>query len=230
MQNGEALVLIDGLDEISNEGERVNFVHQLRTFLAKYPAVSLIVTSREAGLRVVAGAMSMYCSRYRISDFSDEDIKRLTVAWHKEIVGDNDIVRFDAEKLADSICKTDRVRILATNPLLLTTLLLVKRWIGQLPTRRSVLYGKAIEVLPMTWNVEGYEPINSEEAIPQLAFIAFNMMKAGIQRISTKRLSKFLGHAREQMPEILGYTNIVLPSSYGVLNHGVASWYWVDMA
>lgn len=40
----------------------------------------------------------------------------------------------------------------------------------------------------MTWNVEGYEPINPEEAIPQLAFVAFNMMKDGVQRISSKRL------------------------------------------
>jgi len=127
------------------------------------------------------------------------------LAWHREVVGDRPEIISDAEKLAKTICDNDRVRDLAKNPLLLTTLLLVKRWVGQLPTRRSVLYGKAIEVLLMTWNVEGYEPIEQDEAIPQLAFIAFTMMNEGIQRISSRRLKEILNFARNQMPEVLGY-------------------------
>lgn len=113
----------------------------------------------------------------------------------------------EAGKLAQTICESNRVMQLAKNPLLLTTLLLVKRWVGQLPTRRSVLYGKAIEVLLMTWNVEGHEPMDQDEAIPQLAFVAFTMMKEGIQRISLKRLKEILNLARKQMPEVLGYAN-----------------------
>lgn len=100
------------------------------------------------------------------------------------------------------------MRELAKNPLLLTTLLLVKRWVGQLPTRRSVLYGKAIEVLLMTWNVEGYEPIDQDEAVPQLAFVAFTMMKEGIQTISLKRLKEILYLSRKEMPEVLGYSRL----------------------
>jgi hypothetical protein len=127
------------------------------------------------------------------------------------VVGDSAEVRSEAEKLAKTICDSDRVRQLAKNPLLLTTLLLVKRWVGQLPTRRSVLYGKALEVLLMTWNVEGYEPIDQEEAIPQLAFVAFTMMKDGVQRISSRRLEDLLISARKQMPEVLGYAKLSVP-------------------
>ena len=210
-RNGNALLLIDGLDEISAEGDRVSFVNQLRTFLATYPNINIIVTSREAGFRVIGGSLSEHCKHYKVADFEDEDIKRLTLAWHKEVVGDKAEVRSEAEALAKTIVESDRVRQLAQNPLLLTTLLLVKRWVGQLPTRRSVLYGKAIEVLLMTWNVEGYEPIDQEEAIPQLAFIAFTMMKEGVQRISSKRLKENLILARKQMPEILGYARLSVP-------------------
>jgi hypothetical protein len=208
LRDGEILLLVDGLDEISDEGKRITFIKQLRTFLAVYPTVSIIVTSREAGFRIVGGALSTYCRRYRIADFDDDDITRLTLAWHKEVVGDQEKVRLDAEKLAKTICETERVRELAKNPLLLTTLLLVKRWAGQLPSSRSVLYGKALEVLLMTWNVEGYEPIDQDEAIPQLAFIAFTMMKEGVQRISSRRLKELLRLARKQMPEVLGYARI----------------------
>lgn len=208
LKNGGALVLIDGLDEISDESDRMNFVDQLRTFLATYPAANIIVTSRIAGFRIVAGALSECCRIYGISDFDDDDIRRLTLAWHKEVVGDKEAVRDEAEKLSENICNTDRVRLLAVNPLLVTTLLLVKRWVGQLPNKRSVLYGKAIEVLLMTWNVEGYEPIEQEEAIPQLAYVAFTMMQEGIQRISSRRLSEIIIYARKQIPEIFEYTKM----------------------
>lgn len=208
LHNGEALLLIDGLDEISDEGARISFVHQLRTFLATYPVTNIIVTSREAGFRIVGGSLMTHCQHYKVADFDDDDIMRLTVAWHKEVVGDRNEVLQEAQKLAKAICDIDRVRQLAQNPLLLTTLLLVKRWVGQLPTKRSVLYGKAIEVLLMTWNVEGYEPLDPEEVIPQLAFVAFAMMEDGIQRISSKRLKEILSLARKQMPEILAYAKL----------------------
>lgn len=205
LRSGEVLLLVDGLDEISDERDRVGFVTQLRTFLATYPNVSVVVTSREAGFRIVGGALSAHCGHYKVADFDDNDITRLTLAWHKEVIGDKTEVREEAEKLAKTICESDRIRQLAKNPLLLTTLLLVKRWVGQLPTRRSVLYGKAIEVLLMTWNVEAHEPMEQDEAIPQLAFVAFTMMKDGAQRISSKRLQEILNLARKQMPEVLGY-------------------------
>ncbi|KAF5417268.1 MAG: hypothetical protein C5S49_03585 [Candidatus Methanogaster sp.] len=208
LRGGEALLLVDGLDEISDEGARVSFVTQLRTFLATYPNVNIVVTSREAGFRIVGGALSTHCKHYQVADFDDDDIMRLTLAWHKEVVGDSAEVRLDAEKLAKIICSSDRVRQLAKNPLLLTTLLLVNRWVGQIPTRRSVLYGKAIEMLLMTWNVEGQDPIDQEEAIPQLAFVAFTMMNDGVQTISYKRLQEILLLAREQMPEVLGYARL----------------------
>jgi len=205
LRNGEALLLVDGLDEISDESSRVSFVNQMRTFLATYPTVNIIITSREVGFRLVGGVLSSYCEQYRLADFNEEDIKRLTLAWHKEVAGNKPEIRLEAGRLVEAICKSDRVRQLAKNPLLLTTLLLVKRWVGQLPNRRSVLYGKAIEVLLMTWNVEAHQPIDQDEAIPQLAFVAFTMMHKGIQEISIKKLREILVSARKQMPEVLAY-------------------------
>ncbi len=205
LRSGTVLLLVDGLDEIPDEGQRVAFVKQLRTFLATYPSIGAVVSSRDAGFRVVGGALNSTCALYRVSELDDNDIKALTVAWYREVVGDRPSVITDASRLADAIVQTDRVRQLAKNPLLLTTLLLVKRWVSQLPTRRTALYAKAIEVLLMTWNVEGHEPIDLEEAIPQLAFVAYAMMKEGIQRITLSRLTQILALARKEMPEVLGY-------------------------
>jgi len=202
---GQVLLLVDGLDEISDPGDRAAFVCTIRTALLAYPGTALVVTSREAGFRHVAAHLSAVCTHATLSAFDSRDISRLSIAWHREIVGDSDKVRTDAEKLAATIVQNDRIRRLAVNPLLLTTLLLVKRWVGTLPTRRTVLYGKGIEVLLMTWNTEGHDPISEEEALPQLCYVASAMMLDGVQTISRPRLAELLQEARNALPTELGY-------------------------
>jgi energy-coupling factor transporter ATP-binding protein EcfA2 len=202
---GRVLLLVDGLDEISDPGDRAAFVATLRTTLLAYPKVAIVVTSREAGFRHVASHLSSICLQTSLSPFDDDDVKRLTVAWHREVVGESEKVRADAESLAASIRANDRIKQLAVNPLLLTTLLLVKRWVGSLPTKRAVLYGKAVEVLLMTWNVEGHKPIPTEEALPQLCYVASTMMLEGIQKISRPRLAAAIKAARKELETELGY-------------------------
>lgn len=208
LSSGTALLLIDGLDEISDDGDRVAFIQQLRTFLAIYPQLAVVLTSREAGFRAVGGAISSICEWYRLAEFDDDDIVQLTRSWHETVVGKSLQIDQDARDLALTIIGTDRVRKLARNPLLLTTLLLVKRWVGDLPRKRSILYEKAIEVLLMTWNVAAHEPIDREEAIPQLAFVAHSLTRQGVQSLSATRLGELLTMARRQMPEVLGFARI----------------------
>ncbi|MFL6313165.1 MAG: NACHT domain-containing protein [Terriglobales bacterium] len=202
---GSVLLLVDGLDEISDAGDRAAFVCTIRAALQAYPGVAIVVTSREAGFRHVAAHLAPICTRATLSPFNEGDITRLSIAWHREVMNDSNKVRLVAEELAATIVKNDRIRRLAINPLLLTTLLLVKRWVGSLPTRRAVLYGKAVELLLMTWNVEGHEPIPQEEALPQLCYVASAMMLNGIQKISRPRLAALLKEARNAMPTELGY-------------------------
>jgi hypothetical protein len=219
LRNGEVLLLVDGLDEISNTGDRTAFVHNLRTFLAIYPNVSLVVTSREAGFRHVAGLLASICREVKLADFDDDDIRSLSVAWHKEVLGSRPEIISDSERLAATISTNDRIRRLAVNPLMLTTLLLVKRWVGQLPTRRTVLYGKAVEVLLMTWNVEGHEPIDQDEALPQLCYVAFAMMQQGAQKISRTRLTMLLREAREELAAELAYARVSVAEFIDRIEH-----------
>jgi hypothetical protein len=202
---GRVLLLVDGLDEISDPGDRAAFVCTLRTALQAYLDIAMVVTSREAGFRHVAAHLAPVCTHATLSPFDEEDIRRLSVAWHREVVSDTEKVRADAEELAATIVKNNRIQRLAANPLLLTTLLLVKRWVGALPTRRAVLYGKAVEVLLMTWNTEGHEPIPDEEALPQLCYVASAMMLDGVQKVSRPGLAALLQQAREALPTELGY-------------------------
>jgi len=208
LQNGNALLLIDGLDEIAEDKNRIAFVNQLRTFIATYPTINIIVTSREAGFRVVAGSLATYCENYTVSNLIAPEIEELCLKWHKAIIDDSENTIKEANKLSELILKDSRIKVLAENPLLLTTLLFVKRWAGYLPTKRSILYQEMIKLLLVTWNVEGHEILDIEEAEPQLAFVAYWMTKNRQQTITADELNSCLIDARKQMPEILGYTNI----------------------
>jgi len=208
LQDGKALLLIDGLDEISKDRDRVNFVNQLRIFLSRYPNIGIITTSRTAGFRAVGGILADYCTHYEISNLTHSEIRDLSRKWHIAIIDNTQKTITESNELVNQILADNRITSLAENPLLLTTLLFVKRWAGYLPTKRHILYQEMIKLLLVTWNVEGHDQLDIDETEPQLAFVAFWMSKKGKQTITEDELKKCLIDARKQMPDILGYTNI----------------------
>jgi hypothetical protein len=208
LRAGQALLLVDGLDEISDEGARQTFVKHLRTFLAMFPQAALVATSREAGFRLVAGVVASACEQAKLAPLDRDDVLSLCERWHVEVVGDSDKVRAEAKELGEAIWDNERIRKLAENPLLLTTLLVVKRWIGELPRSRAALYGEAIRVLVRTWNVEGYAPLDEGETLAQLSYVACAMMEEGKQQISQKSLLKLLQNARRELEAELQFARI----------------------
>lgn len=107
--------------------------------------------------------------------------------WHVKVVGDSERVRTDARELGQAIWDNERIRQLSENPLLLTTLLVVKRWIGELPRSRAALYREAVGVLVRTWNVEGFAPLDEEETLAQLSYVACTMIEQGTQQTGRRR-------------------------------------------
>ena len=62
-----------------------------------------------------------------------------------------------------------------------------------------------MEVLLDTWNIKGHEPLNVKEAVPQLAFVAFQLMCAGKQTATETELLALLAEGRERVPQIRLY-------------------------
>jgi predicted transcriptional regulator len=207
LQEGNALLLIDGLDEISNENYRVRFANQLRTFVATYPNTHLIITSRVAGFRAVAGTLASYCEQYSIADFNKDQISSLSIKWHQAVLGDAGSPE-ESKKVCDIIFAERRIMVLAENPLLLTTLLFVKRWVGYLPTKKCQLYAEMIKLLLVTWNAVAHDKLDIEETEPQLAYVAYSMTIKGKQTITKDELEHYINEARSLLPEILGYTSV----------------------
>lgn len=208
LRTGNALLLVDGLDEITDEGARQVFAKHLRTFLAMFPQVVLVVTSREAGFRLVAGVIASACTQVKLAPLDEDDVLSLCERWHVEVVGNTDKVRGEAKALGETIWGNPRIRALTENPLLLTTLLVVKRWVGDLPRSRAGLYREAVRVLVRTWNVEGYAPLDEDETLAQLSYVACAMMENGAQQIGQKALLNLLQNARRELEAELRFARI----------------------
>ena len=208
VRQNQILLLIDGLDEISNEQYRVRFVEQLQTFAQRYPQMHLLITSRETGFRAVAAKLSDYCNQYVIVDLDEKRIRTLSQNWHEALLGKTSQAKADSDSVCKVILRDSRITALARNPLLLTTLLFVKRWIGYLPTKKCQLYQEMIKLLLVSWNAAAHLKMEMDETEPQLAFVAYEMTKKGKQTIQKSELMQCINEARNALPELLNYTTV----------------------
>lgn len=213
LRAGKALLLVDGLDEIPDEADRKIFAKNLRTFLALNPLITAVITSREAGFRAVAGVIADACQHARLASLEPADIKHLCTQWHIEVNNVDSLkVREQAQKLTQDIFANNSIHTLARNPLLLTTLLVVKRTIGELPRNRAGLYEEAVRLLVKTWNVEGYgfnlASLTERQALAQLSYVACTMLEEGIKQITQGHLYSLLHKAKEVLAEELHYITV----------------------
>jgi len=204
-KKGRILLLVDGLDEIHNDAHRTTFVEHLETFLDEFKLTRLIVTSREAGFGLVAPCISRFCDRWRVAPLQENAITSLCDHWQSLMVGNSPQAKTEGQEVAQYLLRNDSLRRLAENPLLLTMLLVVKHGSGRLPPDRVSLYSRAVEVLLDTWNIKGHDSLNPKEAVPQLACVAFQMMKVGKQTATEKELLTLLEDARDKVPQIRRY-------------------------
>jgi formylglycine-generating enzyme required for sulfatase activity/energy-coupling factor transporter ATP-binding protein EcfA2 len=160
LQEGQAAVLLDGLDEVQ---ERRVFVNRLvEDFVTEHEAQAgnhFVVTSRIVGYRD-APLNSAAWPVYTLTDWEREEIERFarqwTLAFEIATHGDTPKAHDDAEEerqdLLAAITPGSGIERLASNPLLLTIMALIKRQRVTLPRERVKLYELYLETLISAWN------------------------------------------------------------------------------
>jgi len=202
LESGKALVLLDGLDEVSSVNTRGIIVNRVRDFFNWYKGNGnkFIITSRVVGYRespIIADELSHYV----VLDFNRKEIEIFVSKWinafEEQANGINQanvkIINTQKEKLISDIYSNDRVENLASNPLLITVLALIHRQGIELPRRRVELYEIYLKTLINSWararNLDGKPigPMDEVEAVKLLAPIAYWM-----------HLEKRMGTAEEE--------------------------------
>lgn len=159
---GRALLLLDGLDEVKDPGQRRRVVERVAQFFSYWQQQGnkFILTSRIVGYRevrpTVAGVME--CT---LDDFDQAEKETFVEKWtaaiewaaqdHAELAAQA-AAREKGDLLA-AINNNPGVRRLAANPLLLTILALMKRQGVTLPERRVELYEQYVRTLLQHWNL-----------------------------------------------------------------------------
>ena len=158
LSQGQAVILLDGLDEVQEE--RAYLVNKVENFASKAveKGNKLVVTSRIVGYQ--DAPLKSEWTLYTLLDFNRASVEDFATRWclafEKNVLGDTPEAKVAAEKeriaLLESIDANPGVGKLATNPLLLTILALIKRQGVSLPNRRAELYELYLETLIRSWN------------------------------------------------------------------------------
>lgn len=158
LEHGHCILLFDGIDEIGNGEAR----EQFRQFFIQHIADDylrghhqdrksynlVVLTSRLNGYSEVPFDDASYNTNIHpwvVNQFDSSDINRFLVKWYQACEEDKETRAFGLQRIRQSLTNDAQLRILASNPLLLTMMTLVNRSAGGLPVDRIDLYNKIIE-------------------------------------------------------------------------------------
>jgi len=159
LARGQALVLLDGLDEVLEN--RTFVADRVEEFFRQHaPAGNrLVITSRivgyhEAPLRAegLATVTLGDFNRGQIEQFAHNWCHAFEVATHGDTPEAHRDAEIEKKELLDAVFSNPGVERLASNPLLLTILALIKRQGVTLPHRRVELYELYLRTLISAWN------------------------------------------------------------------------------
>jgi formylglycine-generating enzyme required for sulfatase activity/energy-coupling factor transporter ATP-binding protein EcfA2 len=159
LAQGRAVILLDGLDEVQRD--RAHLVNKVEAFAreAVKRGNKVVVTSRIVGYRD-SPLTPQDWALYTLLDFDRAAIEQFANKWCRAFetstLGDTPEARASAETerrgLLEAIDANPGVAQLASNPLLLTILALIKRQGVSLPNRRVELYELYLKTLITAWS------------------------------------------------------------------------------
>ncbi|WP_406244209.1 NACHT domain-containing protein [Streptomyces anulatus] len=147
--SGRALVIFDGLDELTDTSLRRKVVEFVESFVYRYPSVPVIVTSRRVGYNEAPLDESLF-SAVTLADLSESQVATYAEKWFSL---DQSIERKRRTELAASFVRESRfVDDLRKNPLMLSLMCGIYASEHYIPSNRPDLYQKCAQLLFERWD------------------------------------------------------------------------------
>lgn len=166
LNKGKCILLLDGLDEVSNEEHFRLIVNEIKGMVSQYPKNKFLITSRHAGWR---GGIGSAFQTSEVNELNDDQISTFAYSWYESIelnrqsenskIDDDeklfreDRARAKAEQLVEAVDENENIRNLARNPLLLSMICYV-HYNKTLPKERLSLYEDCSRLLLEQWDIE----------------------------------------------------------------------------
>jgi len=195
LKAGRCLVLLDGLDEVS-EDRRQAISTWVGRQIREYPCCRFVLTARPQGYLDAPLAQAYVLE---VMPFTPEQVEQFIRNWYlttKIILSDKDDpgIHRDAERDADDLLlrlgEQPGLQELTVNPLLLTMIANVHNYRSALPERRVELYMEICDVLLGHWQrAKGMEDqLSAKQKRAVLQPLAEEMMENRIREIGTQEI------------------------------------------
>lgn len=151
LEQGQLLILMDGLDEVSSSAVRADVQKQVRNLAQKpeHAENRFILTCRT---QIITGEMPQGFTAVEVADFTPAQVQRFVENWFCA----SGLTKAEAEQqwqtFADEIDQNPALKELTVTPVLLSLMCWVFEDTGELPTQTTSLYDQGINLLLERWN------------------------------------------------------------------------------
>ena len=151
---GRVVVLLDGMDEVSDDKLRRLVSEALHDFIGAkaYRDCRFALTSRPAGLTAEVRAGLGELAHCKVQPLEPGQVDRFVHAWYAALIRDPQEARDRANDLVARIRASEKVAELAQTPIMLTVIAVVHQTRGSLPERRADLYEQCVNALADLWD------------------------------------------------------------------------------
>ncbi|MBI2908333.1 MAG: SUMF1/EgtB/PvdO family nonheme iron enzyme [Chloroflexi bacterium] len=181
LEGGQAIVLLDGLDEIPTMDQRTLVRDAVAAFAQRYDRSRMVVTCRTLSYQDPAWRLKDVA--FELAPFDGEKVHKFISAWSTELAVT--LGKEAASKMSvclqEAVARPDLAE-LASNPLLLTVMALVHTHKGHLPVARALLYEDTVDLLLWRWE---QRKLSVADEMPRLRQLLF---EAGRTDVDVKRV------------------------------------------
>lgn len=149
LSSGRALVIFDGLDELTDTSLRRKVTDFVESFVYRYPATPVLVTSRRVGYNEAPLDESLFTA-VTLAELSESQVTSYAEKWFSL---DQTVERKQRSELAVSFVRESQfVKDLRKNPLMLSLMCGIYASEHYIPSNRPDLYQKCAELLFERWD------------------------------------------------------------------------------
>ena len=155
--DGQCLLLLDGLDEVVQEGLRTVCARSVELVVQQAGRNAVVTTSRIVGYNICR--LDVPVAHFVLQNFDRQDVETFVLCWERAFelsvhpeAPDLKKAEDEARDVIRELRSRSQVESLATNPLMLTILAIIKHQKVKLPERRVELYEAAVNTLIESWN------------------------------------------------------------------------------
>jgi hypothetical protein len=139
--HGTAILLLDALDEIGNTTSQKEIRDLIRTTSQKYKNIKIIVTSRPLGYNLVSIPESdfIHCNIVPIRPYNQ---RKYIYNWFSIIESDKKVIDMKTSNLINLFNKNPTLSALASNPLILSLMIIIYKHENSIPIEHYYLYSQ----------------------------------------------------------------------------------------